>query len=107
VAREIIEEPDEPRWNHMKHYFMDNDTKERAKMLLHFNTVPFYIVSNDMNQVIHTGTKCIDLALLPGRIQLKPKTILDCEDPINQSAAKVVMRSSSPSRVFEIEDLDF
>lgn len=107
AAREILEEPSVPRWIHMSHYFMDNDSKEKAKQILQFKTVPYYIVCNDNNEIVEAGNKCMDLKTLPGRTQPEPVMTQEWDTEVNQSAAKLVGRSSSPSRVFEIEALDF
>jgi hypothetical protein len=106
AVREILEETDIPRWNHMQHYFMDNDSKEKAKQILNFKMVPYYIVVNNETNLIYAGNKCMDLKTLPGRTRTVSLNIQECEIEMSQPL-KLVQRSSSPSRVFEIEDLDF
>jgi hypothetical protein len=57
AAREILEEPDDqPKWSHVSHYFMDVPTKERAKTLLQFHQVPFYVVLDEHGSIVHTAT---------------------------------------------------
>lgn len=56
-AREIIEAPQVPRWNAMHHYFMAFNDKERAKLLLNFRQVPFYIVFDRMGNMRYSGNK--------------------------------------------------
>lgn len=118
-ARQILQEPDEPRWSNMEHYFMDFQTKERAKELLNFKTVPFYVVSNAEGHLVHTGTK-IDLETLPGRIPEHSRPELNFDsiesdvsslsilETVKEAEIKsATIRSTSPNRIFEIDEMDF
>lgn len=54
-AREIIERDDELKWPHVSHYFMDFESKEEAKRILGFTSVPFYVFVNENNIVVQKG----------------------------------------------------
>ena len=56
-AREIIEAPPIPRWNAMRHFFMAFDDKERAKQLLNFRQVPFYVALDRHGKLVYSGNK--------------------------------------------------
>jgi hypothetical protein len=114
TAREILEEPDIPRWNLMKHYYMDFQSKEIAKQILGFRTVPYYLVFE--GDVLTQSSNKIDLDTLPGRIKstiTKPSYVNISSNANDDGHTETIhtstkiSRSSSPSRVFEIEDLDF
>mmetsp|Transcript_3574 Transcript_3574/g.5488 ORF Transcript_3574/g.5488 Transcript_3574/m.5488 type:complete len:191 (+) Transcript_3574:89-661(+) len=66
-AREIIEKDDRPRWNNVAHYFMDEDTKEEAKRVLGFASVPFYVVVNEDGEIVQKGnSNQVDFETIPG-----------------------------------------
>lgn len=66
-AREILEKPDEPRWNAIHHYFMDEESKETAKKVLGFAMVPFYVFLNEKGEIVQRGnTNGVDFDLIPG-----------------------------------------
>mmetsp|Transcript_8066 Transcript_8066/g.11569 ORF Transcript_8066/g.11569 Transcript_8066/m.11569 type:complete len:191 (+) Transcript_8066:55-627(+) len=66
-AREIIEKDDRPRWDNVAHYFMDENTKEEAKQVLGFASVPFYVVVNEDGEIVQKGnSKQIDFEAIPG-----------------------------------------
>jgi len=54
-AREIIEHDDELKWQHISHYFMDFESKEEAKKLLGFSSVPFYVFVDEHGIVSQKG----------------------------------------------------
>jgi hypothetical protein len=56
-AREIIEAHRVPRWNAMHHFFMAFGDKERAKQLLNFRQVPYYIAFDRRGDMIYSGNK--------------------------------------------------
>jgi hypothetical protein len=144
AAREILEEPDVPRWNDLQHYFMDFENKERAKQILQFKTVPYYVVLNQDNDMVHCGTKLDYESIRTNGIQQKvvqrneEKVVVQALDQqlvinvatmaVNDEELKETLgeeqqptiengdvtpmkqtltRTISPSRVFEIDDLDF
>lgn len=60
-AREIIERNNELRWSSVQHYFMNKDDKEKAKKVLGFSRVPFYVVlGEEEGQILDKGNK-VDL----------------------------------------------
>mmetsp|Transcript_8099 Transcript_8099/g.11664 ORF Transcript_8099/g.11664 Transcript_8099/m.11664 type:complete len:190 (-) Transcript_8099:415-984(-) len=69
-AREIIEKDDRPRWSNVQHYFMDETTKEEAKQVLGFKSVPFYVVLNEKGEIIQKGnSKQVDFEDIPGIVR--------------------------------------
>lgn len=69
-AREIIEKEDEPRWNHVSHYFMEHSDKESAKTILGFKSVPFYVMLNENGEITQMGSsKTFDFDDIPGVIR--------------------------------------
>jgi hypothetical protein len=96
-AREIIEASDVPRWSAVHHYYMEEQDKERAKAVLGFSSVPFYVVLNDQGEIVQMGNK-IDWDTLPG-----------CEASNENRKGHGNMRG--PSEVTQgaliIEDMDF
>jgi len=100
-AREILERDDTPRWNSMRHYFMDHADKERAKKVLGFKQVPFYIIFNESGEMVFTGGKLPDLDELLGRNK---------KDMVPSSPGPTVKKTNaatSPADVFIVDDLDF
>ena len=66
-AREILEEPNEPRWNALHHYFMDEESKEIAKKELGFAMVPFYVFLNEKGEIVQKGnSNSVDFDRIPG-----------------------------------------
>lgn len=59
-AREILQRHDAPRWDAVHHFFMNKADKERAKKLLGFASVPFYVVLDEEGGMVEKGNK-IDL----------------------------------------------
>ena len=46
LARDIVYRWNGPRWENVCHYQMDRADKEKAKQMLGFSSVPFYVVLN-------------------------------------------------------------
>mmetsp|Transcript_32332 Transcript_32332/g.95257 ORF Transcript_32332/g.95257 Transcript_32332/m.95257 type:complete len:112 (-) Transcript_32332:359-694(-) len=66
-AREILENPDVPRWDAMHHYYMDQESKETAKKVLGFSMVPFYVFLNDKGEIVQKGnTNAVNFDQIPG-----------------------------------------
>lgn len=104
-AREILDRDSTPRWNNMRHFFMDHEHKERAKQLLGFKQVPFYIVFDDTGAMLFSGSKLPNLVDLLNRKKKEESTLLSTPLP----TSKTTSASSSPSDVFAIDfdELDF
>jgi hypothetical protein len=45
------------RWSNMSHYFMNYKSKERAKRVLHFRSIPFYVVLDELGHVVQRGRR--------------------------------------------------
>ena len=56
-AREILEKNDEPLWQNVNHYYMSQSDKEKAKQILGFSSVPFYVILNKDGDIIQSGNK--------------------------------------------------
>ena len=67
-AREILEKPDdEPRWNAIHHYYMEQEDKEEAKRILGFSMVPFYVFLNENGEIVQKGGgNAVDFERIPG-----------------------------------------
>ena len=66
-ARNIIEKDDEPKWGRISHFYMDDRNKEKAKEVLGFKSVPFYVVLNERGEILQKGGKRdVDLELIGG-----------------------------------------
>lgn len=63
-AREIIEKDDELKWPNVQHYYMDPESKEIAKSVLGFASVPFYVMVNAQGKITQKGNK-VDWTQLP------------------------------------------
>ena len=103
-AREIIEKEDELRWQNMQHYFMEQDDKEKAKKILGFKMVPFYVMLNENGEMVQMGNK-VDFEQVPGLQVLDEK-----ENEVESGYVDVKKEdASTPSeeRVFVLDDLDF
>lgn len=88
-AREIIERENELKWSHIHHYFMSHEDKEKAKILLGFASVPFYVVVEpDGETIIVSGNK-VDL----------PSVLKEPETSVNPPG--------ETESVLVIDDLDF
>jgi hypothetical protein len=59
-AREILGSPKIPRWNAIRHYFMEFHDKERLKGLLQFRQVPYYMAFDRNGKLIYSGNKKVD-----------------------------------------------
>ena len=111
-AREMIEATDEKRWNNIQHYFMSPETKEEAKKLLGFKSVPFYVIVNTNGIMTQKGSsKQVDFNTIPGMVEkenvvqrtpiVENKVVHGVESKAPPQPAVV-----SPDRVLTI-DLDF
>ena len=56
-ARQIIDKEEDVKWRKIKHYFLNKSEKERAKALLGFRCVPFYVVVDPSKGVLQYGKK--------------------------------------------------
>ena len=109
-AREIIEKDDDLRWQHVSHYFMDPESKEIAKKILGFTSVPFYVVLNNLGEITQLGGhKKIDFDAIPGRIvsatekeNSEPTTK---HDEFGNKGIKQV--EPAEDRTFVLDELDF
>ena len=88
-ARNIIERDNEPRWSSIQHFYMSKDDKEKAKKLLGFARVPFYVVLGEEGRILDKGNN-VDLT----------RYVVE-EDKENMVGGNV------QDDVFIIEDLDF
>ena len=86
-AREIIERDDQLRWSSVQHFYMSKEDKERAKKVLGFNRVPFYVVLNEEGRLVEKGNHVDFTQYL--------------EDKEN------MVGGSNEQDVFVIDDLDF
>jgi len=116
-AREIIQEPEEERWQNISHYFMAHEHKEIAKKVLGFRQVPFYVVLDEQGKIQQMGSsKTVDFDDIPGVARPKGETPKinqhhGRQDAHNQQkgGVEVAQVQTQPvDRVFEIDDdLDF
>lgn len=111
-AREIIEATDEKRWNNIQHYFMSPETKEEAKKLLGFKSVPFYVIVNKNGIMTQKGSsKQVDFNTIPGMVEKEnvvQRTPIVENKVVNGVESKIPSQPAvvSPDRVLTI-DLDF
>lgn len=105
-AREIIEKEDDLRWPHLDHYFMAQKDKERAKKILGFTSVPFYVMLNDKGEITQLGNK-IDWSSIPGLI--KEGDVNKENDAVGEEFTDVKKEEekADEDRVFVLGDLDF
>jgi hypothetical protein len=103
-AREILEQTDEPRWSAIRHYYMEERDKERAKAVLGFTSVPFYVVLNEQGDVIQLGNK-IDWDSLPGSVAVKDEN--DGGHGNLRGPSQAAPSSSMTPGSMVIDDLDF
>lgn len=100
----------------MSHYFMDHEHKEKAKKLLGFKSVPFYVVLNKDGEMTQKGSsKQVDFEDIPGIIRpvdkenVKQTTVVEkknVEAPV--AAEQVEEKPVIAERVFTIDaDFDF
>ena len=69
-ARNIIEASDDLRWQNVSHYFMSHQSKEEAKKVLGFKSVPFYVVLDEQGNIQQSGGgKSIDFDEIPGVVK--------------------------------------
>ena len=109
-AREILERDTTPRWSHLRHFFMENEVKERAKALLGFRQVPFYVVFDDSGVVVFSGCQLPDLDDLLRTTNDEPESqqqLHSCSTPL--VTTKTTSGTSSPVDVLalDFDDLDF
>lgn len=104
-AREILEREAAPRWSAVRHYFMAQSDKERAKQLLGFTQVPFYVVFDELGAMTFAGGK-LDLASLTPAISTKAPVLLSPTSAMS-SLPNVQIQSERNDAVLEIDDLDF
>jgi hypothetical protein len=72
-ARDIIEKEDDLRWQNISHYFMNQEDKEKAKQLLGFKQVPFYVVLDEEGKIQQSGNgNQVDFEEIPGVV--RPET---------------------------------
>jgi hypothetical protein len=118
-AREIIEAPKIARWNAMRHFFMAFENKERAKQILNFSQVPFYIVFDRNGKLLYSGNKKMDwIALFQNvpvedeiRPNLIPEVLISASDNISDTN-KLMIDAFTPQDhlappVLVINDMDF
>jgi thiol-disulfide isomerase/thioredoxin len=105
-AREIIDKETERRWQHVSHYFMEPGDKEKAKKILGFKAVPFYVVVNAQGEITQMGgSKKIDFERIPGKIHLvQNKENARPEDPVDD---KLEQQQPLGERAFVLDELDF
>lgn len=87
-ARNIIEKHDNLRWSSVQHYFMSKSDKEKAKAILGFKQVPFYIVLDENGLMIEKGNNIDFTQYLDDKENLEENILED-------------------DNVFVIDDLDF
>ena len=85
----------------MHHYFMEHEHKERAKELLGFKQVPFYIVFNAAGEMVFSGGKLPDLEAL---LNQKEEALPSSPPP---TAKTTGTSAQSPNDVLIVDDLDF
>lgn len=94
-ARQILDQPDgERRWPNLQHYFTSKENKERAKKVLGFASVPFYVVLNEHGEIVQLGHN-IDWDSIPG----------SCDN--NKENEDSVQVPGQEDREFVLNDLDF
>mmetsp|Transcript_2894 Transcript_2894/g.7974 ORF Transcript_2894/g.7974 Transcript_2894/m.7974 type:complete len:190 (-) Transcript_2894:77-646(-) len=72
-ARNIIEKDEDLRWQHVSHFFMEQEDKEKAKQQLGFKSVPFYVVVDEDGEIQQMGgERKIDFDEVPGVV--RPET---------------------------------
>lgn len=105
-ARNIIEQDDEPRWANLQHYFMSQADKERAKKILGFHSVPFYVVVNERGVICQKGNK-VDWDTIPGFIR-SDDSDKENDIPVEESIqGKQIDIERLEQREFVLDDLDF
>jgi hypothetical protein len=103
-AREIIEELDQRRWPNLRHYFMSPDDKEKAKRILGFQAVPFYVMLDERGDITQMGNK-VDFERLPGMDLFSEKE--NEVEPGYVNVKNVVDTPTVEDCVFVLDDLDF
>jgi hypothetical protein len=119
-AREILDSPKIPRWNAIRHFFMEFNDKERLKHLLQFRQVPYYMAFDRNGALIYFGNKKIEWQQLfqenemrRDDFSLKPATEAKCTmQPIMTSPTSSMVTPNMPQnneivREMVIEDMDF
>ena len=116
-ARDIIERDDDPRWQNVNHYYMDQKDKEEAKKILGFKSVPFYVVLDESGSIKQLGGhKAIDFEEVPGVVRPEPEPmheeekkedfeiVLDFKLDISNQAPP---KPAQVERVFNMDNFDF
>lgn len=104
-AREILEQQDDLRWNHLQHYFMESQHKEQAKQILGFKSVPFYVMMNEDGEITQKGSK-VDFDDVPGVVR-RDDGKENVVPLISLQVKKLVSSEPQQERLFELDDLDF
>mmetsp|Transcript_19919 Transcript_19919/g.40349 ORF Transcript_19919/g.40349 Transcript_19919/m.40349 type:complete len:185 (-) Transcript_19919:275-829(-) len=107
-ARNIIEHGDELRWPGILHYFMEEEHKERAKEVLGFRQVPFYVILNEEGKIIQKGSeKKIDFEAISEDVsKVEEGEQSECDDGAEKTDAPPSPTTVRVDRVF-IMDADF
>ena len=80
-ARDIIERDDDLRWQNVNHYFMDKNDKEKAKKLLGFQQVPFYVVMDEYGSITQSGSgRQVDFDEVPGVVRPEQSSFCTTSD---------------------------
>lgn len=53
-VRNILHDPEDPRWSNLDHYFIDFSAKEEAKCYFGFEQVPFFQIIDDSGSVVQS-----------------------------------------------------
>ena len=107
-AREIIERDDEPRWKHVSHYFMDSFDKERAKKMLGFKSVPFYVMLKENGEITQTGsTKTFNFnEIIPRGSDKENENVMTKSEKVLDTLVTTIDKEPTADRVL-ILDEDF
>lgn len=104
-AREIIEKPTEPRWQHVSHYYMEPSYKETAKRILGFKSVPFYVVLNENGQITQAGgPKQVDFDEIPGLVGPEVDDSKENEPAPSEKQVDGTAQSVAAERVFTLDE---
>jgi hypothetical protein len=115
-ARDIIEKEDDPRWQSMSHYFMEQKDKEEAKKILGFKSVPFYVILDESGSIKQLGNQnAIDFEDMPGVVRQEPvqnyeeekKEDFELDFQLSVSISNQQPKVVQEDRVFILDDLDF
>jgi hypothetical protein len=126
-ARDIIEKENILRWQHVDHYYMDSVHKEQAKTIIGFNSVPFYVVVDEMGGIQQKGNeKAVDFDNVRGVVRPeRPEPVPEPKHTFFTPAAAFVFEHEeekedeisdyqqtqepkpAAKRVFVLDDFDF